>query len=818
MTRRPLLVLAMVAALAVGIVLAVLRVVLPAPAPPDTPLRPPVTRPLARHLLFVVVDGLRYDVATDPARMPHFARAMREHSSGEMWAGRVSMTTSAVLEFGTGQPGRLEQIVMNLNPRLVAYDSWLENAARAGLDVDIVGDPAWVEMYGPWLRAHALDPPGAAIDVDFNPQAFAGVRRLLARRPSVLIAHFVTPDHQGHAYGVSSARYAKSIHAFDRDLSALLDEVPADTTVVVTSDHGAADSGTHGADVPVQRRVPFYAYGPGIARGVHPERPLSQSDVAGTLAALLGVAAPAHGQGHLLVDWLDLSPAERARVACNDAERAYGYGEVAVGAAALEAARSSLEVCRSGAKPEVALGAARRVAGEVSAAVTDATGLGSRAAWLAASVIVLAALAIAFTVFGASIARYLPASFLVGALGLLLLYFVERLPGAWPNVTRGVLFGVVNLGVLLTLLWPGRAAAWLERHAALAPALLPGLLVVSYPTNTQPESYVAVAVVVLVVALAGGLRATAPSLIHGGRLALSRAHLAALLVMLAVLFPVGTRSERPFPPFVYEHPGLLLAAACAALTAFLVARGDRRSRRLLGLLVLAAVGSLLARRVAPPMVGRALLVLTAVGAAAAALSGRSHLAVSAGVIAYTWVSRDFEIVPFVCTVAIAESVGVALSRAEPTPPGSMPNLLLLASFVFGLLFVQRMGVQGALDFGAMDWGVAGFGDPHVSEWLVGAALGYKYVLAELVAIGALATRLDRAEASRLAPALVVMYAARSVMLLLMLMFCGASFWTALRVLSDLPFGLTGAVAATLAWLGLRYSSSRSSSSSPSSSS
>ena len=43
------------------------------------------------------VDGLRYDLATDPETMPLFARAMQEHSSGEIWAGQITMTSGALL-------------------------------------------------------------------------------------------------------------------------------------------------------------------------------------------------------------------------------------------------------------------------------------------------------------------------------------------------------------------------------------------------------------------------------------------------------------------------------------------------------------------------------------------------------------------------------------------------------------------------------------------------------------------------------------------------------------------------------------------------
>ncbi|HMR80914.1 MAG TPA: hypothetical protein PKD61_37645, partial [Polyangiaceae bacterium] len=82
--------LALLLASVLGIVLALIFVILPDPAPRDiAPLAKPETA-LTDRVLFVVVDGLRYDVATDASKMPNFARAMREHAHAEVWAGQVT--------------------------------------------------------------------------------------------------------------------------------------------------------------------------------------------------------------------------------------------------------------------------------------------------------------------------------------------------------------------------------------------------------------------------------------------------------------------------------------------------------------------------------------------------------------------------------------------------------------------------------------------------------------------------------------------------------------------------------------------------------
>jgi len=784
-------------------VAAVLRVVEPAPAPSNVAPEPAATGPLTRHLLLVVVDGLRYDVATDPEQMPHFAAAMRRHSSGEIWAGRVSMTTSAVMTYATGQPGRLEQVIRNANPGPPPFNTWLENAKAQGLQLAAVGDPAWMQMFGAHFDDVRPDPKGVAIDVDFNAQTFADVRALLAARPSFLVAHFVTPDHQGHAYGIRSERYRQHIRGYDADLAALLSELGPEWTVIVTSDHGAADSGTHGTDTPVQRRSPIYAYGPGIAPGVRPREPLDQADLAGTMAALLGAPAAAHGRGHLLVDWLDLTPAERAELACQDAARVERYAQAVLGPAS---AGSSTNACAADASPSSRVAAARASVRRWDAALEGAIGLTSSTSWIGLALLVLLAVAGAALALGRRFRDGLLPAAAAAGIGLALVFWIERLPGHSPNIVRGLLFVAANLGVLYLLLWPGRAGAWLERRPALAPSLVPGALVASYTSTTQPESYVAVAVLSLVFALRGPLLPGREPLWRTAALRASPAQLALLGLLVAVLFRPGTRQQDVYPSFFFEQPALLLALDSAALAGWVVlsGRGLERSRRFVGMLAAAftIIGSLWLRRVASPELGRAALLLLPTLALVAVLRQRPVLGLYLGVAGYMWVSRDREILPLIATVGIAQIVG-RLSAPRQREGGSgavgLGHTLGVCAFVFGLLFVQRIGIQGHLDLGSMDWGAGGFGDPHVPAWLVGSALTWKYVLAELLVLGALMAPTPPPLRERLLPALLVMYLARGALLLTMLFVCGNSFWTALRVTSDLPFGPTGAVAVGLCW-------------------
>ncbi|MBK7585503.1 MAG: alkaline phosphatase family protein [Myxococcales bacterium] len=785
-------------ALLVGLVLfAVLRVVIPARTPPpfETAMAP--AKRLTRHLLFVVVDGLRYDVATDPERMPGTARALREEAGGELMAGRVSMTTSAILTIGTGQRGSFEQVVRNVNPEPPPFDSWLISARQAGLTLMSVGDPAWVEMYGAAFSERRLDPEGVAIDVDFNPITFRDARELRAKNPDVLVVHFVTPDHQAHAYTVPSSRFTEHIRGFDRDLFQFLDELSPDWTVVVAGDHGAADSGTHGADVPIQRRTALFARGPGIARGFRASGAIDQADLAGTFAALLGLPTPKHSRGHVLVEMLDLSEAARAQLACADAARAQQFAA----AAALGSSAERVS-CVDGPTP---ITTARAEVRAVDRAFDNSGGLGSPAVpWL-----VLASWLLGVFIALSAVGRRpleIAALALVAVLGVLLTWGVERLPGSTPTAARALLFFLGNTPALLALVVPGRVATLAARSPWLVLCVLPGFLIATYTTNAQPEAYVAVAVASVLIVFVGGLDSARGTLRAAARV-LPPAHLVLLALCLFVLFFPGTRTSELFPAWFRHDPRLTLAAGIVVIgvSVFVLAvRSEHRRRLLLALgFGVLALSALVLRRFVPPLPGRLLLVGYAALAVVFVLRRERLPALLAALATYAWVSRDIELLTLGASLLLADGVGAALARhralagkvESALEPG---QLALIACFVFGLTFVQRIGIQGAIDFGAMDWGVAGFGDPHVPAWIVGSALISKYALGLWLVLGAFASQLGAPLSGVVLEVAFLAFLGRTVVLASMFLVAGASFWTGLRVLGDLPFALLWLLAAGLA--------------------
>lgn len=785
----------------IGVIYGTFVLVLRPPPPPHVAL--PAARPaLTQHLLFVVVDGLRYDVATDTARMPHFAEAMQRQRSAEIWAGRISMTSAAVQNYGTGQRGRFAQIVRNINPDPPPYDSWLHNAAERGRKLALAGDPVWIEMYGDSFGERLLDPEGVAMDYDFNERTFASTRALLEKKPNLLVAHFVTPDHQGHVYGIPSARYAQHIRGFDRELFRLLGELSSDWTVVVTSDHGAADSGTHGADVAIQRRSPLFAYGPGIAaKDPQPQPILDQSDLANTLAALLGVPGAAHSQGHLLTSWLDVSPEARAEYACTDATRAVALarGAAPVQAESLVARLSSS--CSAQLPPEKRQQAADELVREIDALLTSLQDFSSSRAWAFLLATLLGAALVGWLLVGESLAAAAVCAGL-GLVAIALVAWLEHLPGYWPKTLDAMLFVVFNLPSLLFLVRPERLVTLLSNRPLVAAAVVPGGFAVAYPTNLQPVAFSICLAASLVIALgpAPGRwgvwwdRASTPHRL--GNLAL-------VLLWGAAFAPAGIYASGSYSSFTQrEQLTLGIAILLVASVAWMLVRTLPGARQRWMLLLALATASLVLRRSAPPWLGRPLLL--GLPLAGAWLLWRRQLAFGWWLIfcGFIWVSRDFELLPACAGLGIALLLGERFGGG-PRDGWSRGRWLVAVGVLFCVIFLVRLGISQGLDVLSLDFGAGAFGDRHVPAWWVAFAVIWKYVLVTLLLVFAVVRGMPPAVARATAVALIAVGVTRAAVLLGMMQCSQGSFWTTMRVMSDLPFALLFAVAAALSlpWAG-----------------
>lgn len=163
---------------------------------------------------------------------------------------------------------------------------------------------ARIGVFHDWDGFAALVEPGVA-DVIESPgdelqTVAAALTWMQQNKPELLFIHLDLVDHAGHFNGWGSDAYVSAAE----DADALVGEVLAAidtagmrpyTAVLVSADHGGVGL-LHGADTSLERPIPFIVTGPQIA-SIEVQRELRVFDITATVAALLGLEAPASWLG-----------------------------------------------------------------------------------------------------------------------------------------------------------------------------------------------------------------------------------------------------------------------------------------------------------------------------------------------------------------------------------------------------------------------------------------------------------------------------------------------------------------------------------------
>jgi hypothetical protein len=404
---------------------------------------------------------------------------------------------------------------------------------------------------------------------------------------------------------------------------------------------------------------------------------------------------------------------------------------------------------------------------------------------------------------------------------------VEHLPGRWPLGIRVTLIVAANAALAVSLLLLARTARLLERLAPFGAVLALGLVVVSHTPHTQAECYV--------LGCAGAALLLVPWLrrrLLGPDAAARAVPLGRALVALALfagLWPLGfTRSD--FVPRWLASDRALLQITIVAAGALFIAdrlrrrRAEGRSGRelaLVGVMALLALAALWFRDRATALVAVPLWALSLPAGAWLWRAGRRTAAELAWLVSYVLVARAPELLFLFATLFVADAFGLAVAAAagrSDQGPGATPRasasatathasaaeerprhaaLVGLVALLFALGFVQRVGIELGLDFPSFDWTAGNFGDHHVSWLRIGTAIAFKHALARGALLFVCLLPLGRAWRVGALRGLLLVELGRVVSLTAVLFFCRRSFWTAMRVMGDLPHALIAVVVVTI---------------------
>ena len=175
---------------------------------------------------------------------------------------------------------------------------------------------------------------------------------------------------------------------------------------------------------------------------------------------------------------------------------------------------------------------------------------------------------------------------------------------------------------------------------------------------------------------------------------------------------------------------------------------------------------------------------------------------------------DLEVPLLLATLAVAHIVGRVLARydaftpAESSRPLARPSAILwVITLVLSWSFTQRIAVQLGLDFTYLDWGAAAFRDPEAPLWRIGVGIAAKHILARGLLVYAILAALPATVRPMVGLGHLLAQLFRLATLCFMLYFARDSFWTALRVMGDLPHAFVGVFvgAVAFAFTGFRRS-------------
>lgn len=152
-----------------------------------------------------------------------------------------------------------------------------------------------------WEQLRDLWPPGTMeagiyLDTDTTPGgdlelARAAASWLRGRDINLTFVYFGNSDNAGHDHGWMSIPYLETVAAADRAVAHVLDALPTETLIVITTDHGGHGQ-SHGTDMDEDLTIPLILCGPGIPHGAVIANPVGLIDVAPTIASFLGLDRP----------------------------------------------------------------------------------------------------------------------------------------------------------------------------------------------------------------------------------------------------------------------------------------------------------------------------------------------------------------------------------------------------------------------------------------------------------------------------------------------------------------------------------------------
>lgn len=295
------------------------------------------------RLIFMVVDALRSDfVYSHDSGFEYTQSLIREGAAMPFTANARSPTVTMprIKAITTGSIPSFVDLILNIDEAdtsstLAIQDSWLAQLKAAGKGKLLMyGDETWLKLFPDTFDRH--DGTSSFFVADFTEVDNNVTRNIAAELENndwgLMVLHYLGLDHIGHKAGPTSSNMRPKQREMDGIVETIYKAIDSrdgfeSTLLVLCGDHGMNDAGNHGASSAGETSSALVFMSPklrDISAGLPaPAQPrdefdyyamVEQSDIAPTVAALLGFPVPKNNLGGLIPDFLPFWPSPRDKV------------------------------------------------------------------------------------------------------------------------------------------------------------------------------------------------------------------------------------------------------------------------------------------------------------------------------------------------------------------------------------------------------------------------------------------------------------------------------------------------------------------------
>lgn len=277
------------------------------------------TPPYTHKVVLVIISGLGYDNAL-ALNLPMFERLRQTGAEAAVQSEPPTYTQTAWATLISGAPPETNDAPPVQQPTEALYplevDTLFNRARQAGYQTALFGHADWERLIPAEMidQKFFLNASGAQVDELLLETAMPAIKD---NETELVILQFTQLEFAaGQLGGLEGPAYrqaADQINAYLEKISSAIDL--SDAVLIVTADHGLTEDGGHGGNEVEVIWQPVVMIGENVVPGSYSD--IHQTDLAPTIATLLGLAPPTLSQGRILAEMLRLSQVDQAVLQLN---------------------------------------------------------------------------------------------------------------------------------------------------------------------------------------------------------------------------------------------------------------------------------------------------------------------------------------------------------------------------------------------------------------------------------------------------------------------------------------------------------------------